>query len=46
VNVELRTEAAKLGVDAIVLLRYGSIGVSAYSWGSLDGKGRTVRFTE
>lgn len=46
VNEELRKEAAKLGADAVVLVRYGSIGVSAFSWGSLDGKGRAVRFTE
>jgi hypothetical protein len=32
----LRKEAAKLGADAVVLVRYGSIGVSAFSWGSLD----------
>lgn len=41
---ELREEAAKLGADAVVLVRYGDVGVSVLSWGSLDGKGRAVKF--
>ena len=46
VNEELREEAYDLGADAVVLVRYGSVGVSMMSWGSLDGKGRAVAFTE
>ena len=46
VNKELREEAYKVGADAVVLVRYGSVGVSMMSWGSLDGKGRAVAFTE
>ncbi len=41
---KLREEAAKLGADAVVLVRYGSVGVSAWSWGALDAKGRAVKF--
>lgn len=41
---KLREEAVKLGADAVVLVRYGSVGVSAFSWGSLDAKGRAVKF--
>lgn len=46
VREKLREEAAKLGADAVVLVRYGSVGISAFSWGSLDGKGRAVRFVQ
>jgi uncharacterized protein YbjQ (UPF0145 family) len=41
---KLREEAVKLGADAVVLVRYGSVGVSAWSWGALDAKGRAVKF--
>jgi hypothetical protein len=44
VNQRLRTEAAKLGADAVIQVRYGTVGISAFSWGSLDGKGRAVAF--
>lgn len=45
VNLKLQEEAGKLGADAVVLVRYGQGGVSLMSWGSLEGKGRAVRFT-
>ncbi|MEO5573960.1 MAG: hypothetical protein ABIR48_05710 [Gammaproteobacteria bacterium] len=44
VNQKLRQEAAKLGADAVVLVRYGKGGVSFMSWGSLEGKGRAIKF--
>jgi hypothetical protein len=44
VNQRLRTEAAKLGADAVIQVRYGTVGVSLVSWGSLDGKGRAIVF--
>lgn len=44
VDDKLREEAAKLGADAVILVRYGTVGVSLMSWGSLDGKGRAIRF--
>lgn len=44
VNDKLKAEAAKLGADAVTHVRYGSVGVSMMSWGSLDGKGRAVQF--
>lgn len=44
VNEKLREEAANLGADAVILVRYGTVGVSFMSWGSLDGKGRAVVF--
>ena len=44
VNEKLRNEASKLGADAVVLVRYGTVGVSALSWGELEGKGRAVKF--
>jgi len=46
VDERLREEAAKLGADAVVLTRYGTVGISAFSWGSLDGRGRAVRFVQ
>ena len=44
VDAALRTQAAKLGADAVVLVRYGTVGIAAFSWGALDGKGRAVQF--
>ena len=42
---KLKEEAAKLNADAVILVRYGTVGVSFFSWGSLDGKGRAIKFT-
>jgi hypothetical protein len=44
VDAALRAQAAKLGADAIVLVRYGTVGITPFSWGALDGKGRAVAF--
>lgn len=44
VNQRLRAEAAKLGADAVIDVRYGTVGISLVSWGSLDGKGRAIVF--
>jgi len=46
VNEELRKEAAKLGADAVILVRYGTVGVSLMSWGALNGKGRAIVFLD
>jgi uncharacterized protein YbjQ (UPF0145 family) len=46
VNQKLREEAAKLGADAVILVRYGTVGVSFMSWGSLEGKGRAIKFDQ
>jgi uncharacterized protein YbjQ (UPF0145 family) len=46
VNEAMQSEAAKLGADAVVLARYGTVGIDPLSWGRLDGNGRAVRFTE
>ena len=43
VNDRLREEAAKVGADAVIFVRYGTLGISALSWGSLDGKGRAIK---
>jgi len=44
VDDALREKAASIGADAVVLVRYGTEGIGAFSWGSLDGKGRAVVF--
>lgn len=46
VNQKLKEEAAKLGADAVIHVRYGNVGVSALSWGSLEGKGRAIKFDQ
>ena len=46
VNQRLRAEAAKLGADAVIQVRYGTVGVSLVSWGALDGKGRAIVFNK
>jgi uncharacterized protein YbjQ (UPF0145 family) len=44
VNQKLREKAAAMGADAVIQVRYGTPGISFFSWGSLDGKGRAVSF--
>jgi len=44
VNQKLREKAAAIGADAVIQVRYGTPGISFFSWGSLDGKGRAVSF--
>lgn len=44
VNQALKEKAAEIGADAVVLVRYGTVGVSLMSWGSLEGKGRAVKY--
>ena len=46
VNQKLREEALKLGADAVIFVRYGTLGVSPLSWGTLEGKGRAIKFTQ
>lgn len=46
VDAKLREEAYKLKADAVVLVRYGSVGIGLTSWGSLDGNGRAVVYEE
>jgi uncharacterized protein YbjQ (UPF0145 family) len=41
---KLREEAAKLGAEAVILVRYGDAGVTAASWGTLNAKGRAIVF--
>jgi hypothetical protein len=42
----LREEASKLGADAVVLTRYGTVGVGVWTWGKLEGRGRAVEFVD
>lgn len=46
VNDALRAKAAELGANAVVLVRYGTVGIGALTWGKLDGSGRAVAFTQ
>ena len=46
VNEKLRKEAHKIGADAVILVRYGSVGIGMFSYGSLNGKGRAVVFSD
>jgi hypothetical protein len=46
VNEELREKAGELGADAVIFVRYGTVGISLFSWGSLDGEGRAVYFVD
>ena len=43
---KLKVEASKLGADAVILVRYGTVGVSMMSWGKLDGNGRAIKFVD
>lgn len=44
IDAALREKAAALGADAVIFVRYGTVGISPLSWGSLDGKGRAVAY--
>lgn len=44
VNAALQDKAAELGADAVVLVRYGAVGVGVFSWGQMDGQGRAIVF--
>lgn len=44
VNEALREEAAELGADAVILVRYGNVGLSVVSYAALDGRGRAVAY--
>ena len=46
VNEEFRKKAHEMGADAVILIRYGEVGVSFMSWGSLEGKGRAIKFNQ
>ena len=46
VNQRLRNKAAELGADAVIQVRYGTVGIGLMSWGSLDGKGRAIVFED
>ncbi len=44
VDEALKERAAEIGADAIIFVRHGSVGVSFFSWGALEGKGRAIAF--
>ena len=44
VNQKLKEKAAELGADAVIHVRYGDGGISLLSWGSLEGKGRAIKY--
>lgn len=44
VEEELKKQAAEMGADAVVFARFGSVGISLFSWGVIEGKGRAVKF--
>tara|TARA_Y100000813_G_scaffold194086_1_gene174059 strand:+ start:362 stop:817 length:456 start_codon:yes stop_codon:yes gene_type:complete len=46
VAAKLQEEAAKINADAVILVRYGTVGISLFSWGSLDGRGRAIKFVK
>ena len=46
VNEALRLKASDMGADGVILVRYGTGGVSFMSWGSLEGKGRAIKFIQ
>ncbi len=44
VDEKLRKKASKLGADAVVLVRYGKVGIGGWSWGQLQGRGRAIKY--
>jgi hypothetical protein len=41
---ELKKKAAERGADAVVLVRYGTLGMGLFNWGEMKGRGRAVAF--
>lgn len=46
IDEKLREKAMELNADAVILVRYGTVGIGLMSWGSLDGKGRAIAYTD
>jgi hypothetical protein len=46
VATALKEKAAEMGADAVVLARYGTVGIGFSSWGQMDGQGRAVIFKQ
>ena len=44
VDQKLIKAAEKMGADAIILVRYGTVGMGVVGWGELEGRGRAIRF--
>ena len=44
VTQALQEKAAEMGADAVVLTRFGTVGIGLMSWGQMDGKGRAIVF--
>ena len=44
VNALLKHQAAILGADAVIHVRYGTVGIGLASWGKLEGSGRAIKF--
>jgi ABC-type Fe3+-hydroxamate transport system substrate-binding protein len=44
VNEALKEKAAALGADAVILVRYGTVGMGVFTWGKLEGSGRAIVF--
>jgi ABC-type Fe3+-hydroxamate transport system substrate-binding protein len=44
VATALKEKAVAMGADAVVLARYGTVGIGFASWGQMDGQGRAIVF--
>lgn len=44
IDKKLKKEAAELNADAVIFVRYGTVGVTLFNWGELEGKGRAIVF--
>ena len=44
VDRELKKKAAEMGADAVILVRYGTLGMGLFNWGEIKGRGRAVVF--
>ena len=44
IDSKLKYRASQLGADAVIFVRYGTVGVSIASWGTLEGSGRAIKF--
>jgi len=44
VDQKLKENAAQLGADAVINVKYGTVSVSLWSYGTLEGSGKAIKF--
>lgn len=46
VNQKLKENAAQFGADAVINVKYGTVSISFWSYGTLEGTGTAIKFID